>query len=109
MISVDTVVGSSATTNASTELIAAPAAGRSIVITSLSVTNATGSADYVEIYFGATLAFKRVAVGAAATLEIPCGRGVLVPAATAVNFKAVTGGSTIYANATYLVRNGAYT
>lgn len=104
MINVDIVAGASATTNASTELVAAPAAGKSIVLTSLSVTNATASADYVEIYFGATLAFKRVAVGAAATVEIPCGRGVLVSPATAVNFKAITGGSTIYANATYALR-----
>lgn len=104
MINVDIVAGASATTNASTELIAAPAAGKSIVLTSISVTNATGSADYVEIYFGGTLAFKRVAVGAAATVEIPCGRGVLVGPATAVNFKAITGGSTVYANATYALR-----
>ena len=104
MINCDTVAKASATTNASTELIAAPTDDNSIVLTSLSVTNGTGLADYVEIYFGATLAFNRVAVGAAATRDIPCGRGVLVPAETAVNFKAVTGGSTVYANATYVLR-----
>ena len=104
MINVDSVAGASATTNASTELIAAPAAGKSLVVTSLSVTNGTGSADYVEIYFGASLAFKRVAIGAATTLQIPCGRGVLLPPATALNFKAITGGSTVYANATYVLR-----
>lgn len=104
MINVDSAANASATTSATTDVIAAPSGGKSIVLTSLVITNATASTDYVEIYAGSTLLLARVAVAAASTRDIPCGRGILISPSTAVRFKAITGGSTIYVSATYTLR-----
>lgn len=100
----DLTATASATDDTDTELIAAPSQG-SIVLTSLNFTNKTGSNDYVDVLFDGDVAISQLSlIAGLGSGDVNLGRGVLVGTGKNVSFQAATGGSTIYANATYFIR-----
>lgn len=105
MINVDATATANVADDTLTELIAAPASTKSIVLTMLNFTNTSGTNEYIDVYFGATKVFDHISVIAElGSGNILAGRGALVPAGSSVSFQAETGVATIYANATYVLR-----